>query len=97
MTVITTMLTTITAPPVNIVQPGARNASNTAVRSHAHANAKVAITARASCDALGLATAATSASRIATSANTANRPSEEVIAAAALPAPARQPPLRFIG
>jgi hypothetical protein len=43
-TVITTMLTTITAPPVNIVQPGARNASNTAVRSHAHANAKVAIT-----------------------------------------------------
>lgn len=71
---------------MNIVQPGARSASNTAVRSSAHANAKVAITARAGCDALGLATAATSASRIATSAHTANRPSEEVIAAAALPA-----------
>jgi hypothetical protein len=50
-TVITTMLTTITAPLVNMVHPGARNASATAVRSHAQVNAKVAISTRASRDA----------------------------------------------
>jgi hypothetical protein len=79
--VIRTMLTTITAPPRTIVQPGARIASNTAVASHAHANAKVAITGRASDDTLGLATAAANTSKIATSANTLKRPIQEVITA----------------
>jgi hypothetical protein len=40
--VVTTMLTTITAPAMNIVQDGACIASNTAAMSHAHANARVA-------------------------------------------------------
>lgn len=72
---ITTMLTTITAAPTNIVQRWACIASDAAVMTQAHANAKVAITGRASCDILGLARAAASTSKIATSAKTLNRPS----------------------
>jgi hypothetical protein len=84
------MLTTITAPPRNIVQAGARIASNPAAMSHAHTNAKVAITGRASCDTLGLPTATASARKITTSAQTLNRPIHEVIVAA----PLRAGPLR---
>jgi hypothetical protein len=57
------MLTTITAPPMNIAPPGARIASNAAVMSQAHTNAKVAINKRASRDALGRAMAAAGTSK----------------------------------
>jgi hypothetical protein len=73
------MLTTITAPFRNTVQPGARIASNAAVMSHAHANAKVEITSRASRDRDVLSTAAARADRIATSANTLNTTIADVI------------------
>jgi hypothetical protein len=82
--VIATMLTTITAAPRNMVQRGARIAANTAVISHAHANANVAIAGRASFDTLGLVTAAASASKIKPLVNTLNRATGEVIAAAPL-------------
>jgi hypothetical protein len=88
--VITAMLATITTPPRNIVQAGAAIASNPAAMSHAHTNAKVAITGRASCDTLGLATATASAMRITTSAETLNRPIHEVI----VDGPLRTGPLR---
>lgn len=71
------MLTAITAPPAKIVQLGTRCASSAAARSHAHADAEVAISNRASRDSLGLEIAATSTSEITRSANT---PIEEVIA-----------------
>jgi hypothetical protein len=87
----TTMLATITAPPRNIVQPGAPIASTPAVTSHAQANAKVAIAGRAACDTRGLATAATSDSKSTTSATTPKRAIEEVIATGLSPRRARQP------
>lgn len=45
------MLTTTTAPPANVIQSGARVASDPAITSHASVNAKVAITRRASWEA----------------------------------------------
>jgi hypothetical protein len=72
------MLTTITAPPSNMAQPGARVASSAAAASHAHANARVAITSRASRDTVRLATAAASATKITRSADTLNRPGQDV-------------------
>jgi hypothetical protein len=88
------MLTTITAAPSNIVHPGARIASKPAAKSHAHANANVAITGRASCDTRGLATAAASASKITTSADTLSRPIQEVIVSGA--SSERSPPRALI-
>src|SRR5205823_5735369 len=79
----TTMLTTITAPPMIIVKVGARRASNAAVISHANTNVMVAITDRTSRDSLGLATATASASKLTTSVNGPNNAIEEVIAAGA--------------
>ena len=75
---IATMLTTITVPLSSIAQPGARVASNPAARSQAHAKAKVAMTSRASRDTFGLATAAASPATITTSADTLNRPGQDV-------------------
>jgi hypothetical protein len=71
------MHTTITAPPSNIVHPGASVVSNPAATSHADMKAKVAITSRASCEAFRLAAAA-SATKITTSADTLNRPGQSV-------------------
>jgi hypothetical protein len=84
----TTMLTTITAPPMNIVQSGARIASNTAVIIHAHANAKVEIIRRTSRESLGLTTAAASPSKTMPFTNAAERPIEDVMVAA----PPAEPP-----
>jgi hypothetical protein len=78
--VTTPRLTTITAAPRNIVQPRTPIASNPAATSHAHANASVEIASRASRDTLRLTTATASAANVTTSANTLNRPSQEVIA-----------------
>jgi hypothetical protein len=84
----TTMLITRTAPPRNIVQSGVLVATQTAVITHANANARVAVTERARCDTRGLATVATSASKTATLPNTGERPLEDVMTAASSPDPA---------
>lgn len=80
---ITAILATITAAPRNDVQLAAPIAADTAVTSHAQANAAVAITGRAMCDIARLATAAASVSKTRASAKTLNTPIEEVIAATA--------------
>jgi hypothetical protein len=67
------MLTTITAPPMTIVQTGLRTATNAAVISQAHANPTVATARRASCETLRLARAAASATRIMRSADISAR------------------------
>jgi hypothetical protein len=77
--VITAMLTTIAAPPRNVVQAGARIASDPAAISHAQTNANVAITGRASCDTLGLATATASARKTTPSAQTLSTPIQNVM------------------
>jgi hypothetical protein len=79
------MLTTITAPPNNTVDFGAPITSSDATISHAQRNPKTEITKRASCDTLGHATAAASTSNTATFANTAQRPTEDVMDAAPRP------------
>jgi hypothetical protein len=83
----TTMLTVITVPPMNSVQSGARIASNAAVISHAHANAKVEIIRRACRESLGLAAAAASPSKTTTLPSAAERPTQDVMAAASPPDP----------
>jgi hypothetical protein len=72
---------------MNIVQSGVLVAAQTAVISHANANARVAITKRARCDTDGLATVATSASKTTILPNTAERPIEDTITAASSPDP----------
>jgi hypothetical protein len=64
---ITTRPRTMSATPRNIVQCGARIASNAAVASQAQRNANVATTGRARVDILGLASAAPNAHRMSTS------------------------------
>lgn len=78
----TTMLTTITEPPMNIVHSGALPASNAAARSHASVNATMAITRRATCDSLRLATAPASSTRTVALANTAMGAIEDVMTGA---------------
>jgi hypothetical protein len=78
----TTMLATITAPPITIVHSGARIAANVAVMSHAHTNATLAISRRASCDTLAPAITAANASNTKALANTAEGPTQGVMAAA---------------
>ncbi len=83
----TTMLATITAPPMNIVHSGARIAASAAVVSQAHTNTEVAIIKRASCDSLRPATAPASTGNPTTLENAAGRPMEDVMATAPPPDP----------
>jgi hypothetical protein len=78
----TTILSTITDPPMNIVHSGALLVSSAAARSHAKVNATTAITRRDTCDSLRFATAAAKSSTTRVLANTARGAIEDVTAGA---------------